>query len=134
MSVRAQAAVKETALAADTLVTNALGLESVLILPKINDGSGITVAVGKHYRVQNTAGGVVDVWTNGGRMVAQVPARKSYVLVAKSGTVQGEPDSWTATELNNVPSVFLAPAGAYAQADSVAIVACLVAHGLMKAE
>lgn len=134
MSVRAQAAAKEVALNTDTLVTNALGMETVLVLPKVNDGSGATVAVGKTLRVQNTAGGQVDVWDNRGKLVASVPARKSYVFVAKSGLVQVEPDNWYAFETPNVPSTFLAPAGAYTQADSVAIVACLVAHGLMKAE
>lgn len=134
MTVRAQAASSETAVNTDSLVTNALGQSSQITLPAINAGAGATVSVGKHMRISNTGGGVVDVLTATGRILTQVPAGQSVAVVAVAGVVQGGPDIWQVMPLASNPNTFLAPGAGYVQADSVAIVACLVAHGLMKAE
>lgn len=134
MSTRAVAAATENAANTDSYVSSNLAFASTVYLPKINDGTGSSVAVAKHIRVESTSGAPITVLTNSGRLVCVVPGRRSAIVVAKTGTVQGEPDAWESYVQTASPAAFVAPGAAYAQADSVAIVACLVKAGLMKAE
>lgn len=134
MSTRAVAVNGEKVLAADTYVSSNLSSGVQVSLPKINDGTGATVAVGKHYRVESLGGSPISVLTESGRLVCLVPARKSAILVAKSGTVQGEPDTWESFVQTQSPAAFGAIGAAYSQAEVTALRTCLVNAGLMKAE
>ena len=134
MSVRAVAASGEKVINTDTYVSSNLGSPTQVYLPKINDGSAGSVAVDAAIRFETTAGSPLELLTQSGRLIGTVPPRSQGTAVARTGTVQGEPDGWNFDVDLQTPSTFLAPGAAYAQADSVAIVACLVKHGLMKAE
>lgn len=151
MSVRAVAADNESVVAADTYVSSNLAFGVVVYLPKINDGTGSSVAVGKTLRVESLGASPITVLTNGGRKVLTVPGRRSVVLVAKSGTVQSEPDSWESFIQTTVPAAFnaAAPAGGVGAAAgaydtavnrdahialSNAMRTVLINAGLMKAE
>jgi hypothetical protein len=59
MSVRAVAVDGEVVVNTDTYVSSNLGFGVAITLPKVNDGTGATVAVGKHIRVE-TLGGSPD--------------------------------------------------------------------------
>jgi len=151
MSTRALAADGEQIVAADTYVSSALTFGVKAVLPKINDGSGATVAVDKVYRVQVTGGAPVELLALDGRRVGTVPGRRQAVVIARTGTVQSEPDGWDFV-LQPLPPVAVATAapaggtgataGAYDTAgnrDTMitlvnAMRTCLIANGLMKAE
>jgi hypothetical protein len=94
MSVRAVAAASEVAVNTDTYVSSNQTFATEVTLPKINDGTGSSVAVGKTLRVAALNGGPVNLLTNGGRLVARIPGRRSLVVIAKAGTVENEPDVW----------------------------------------
>lgn len=113
MSVRAIAADNELVVNTDTYVSSNLAFAAVISLPKINDGSGATVAVGKHLRVESLGAAPIKVLTNGGRRILTVPGRRSVIFVAKTGTVQSEPDAWEAFLQAQPPATFnaAAPAG-----------------------
>jgi hypothetical protein len=134
MSTRALAAASENAANTDTYVSSALAFPSQVYLPKINDGTGSSVAVAKHLRVESTSGAPINVLTNSGRLVLTVPGRRSAVFVAKAGTVQGEPDAWESFVQSAAPAAFQAVSAAYSQAEMTAVRDCLVKAGLMKAE
>jgi hypothetical protein len=134
MSVRVIAAASEVAANTDTYVSSAQTFGTSVSLPKINDGTGSTVAVGKHIRVESLSGSPINVLTNSGRLVLTVPPRKSAVLVAKAGTVQSEPDAWESFVQQAAPAAFGAIGAAYSQAEVTALRTCLVNAGLMKAE
>jgi hypothetical protein len=151
MSTRAVAAATELAVNTDTYISSAQTFVTNVTLPKVNDGTGSSVAVGKHIRVESTTGAPINVLTNSGRLILTVPGRRSVVLVAKSGTVQNEPDSWEAFVQTQTPAAFVAAApaggvgaaaGAYDTAGNrdsmIALVnamrTVLVNAGLMKAE
>jgi hypothetical protein len=122
-----------------------------VFLPKINDGTGTSVAVGKSIRVQALSSGPIEVLTNGGRSVCRVTGRRSVVVNALAGTVQGEPDSWDYAVSSAAPATVAAaaPAGGVGAAaggwDTAAhrdaaiatinaILAAVTNAGLMKAE
>lgn len=151
MSVRAVAAAVEVAVNTDTYVTSNQTFGVVVSLPKINDGTGATVAVGKTLRVESLGGAPISLLTDSGRLVTRVGGRRAVVLVAKTGTVQSEPDAWQVFESAQVASAFVAAApaggvgaaaGAYDTAVnrdlhialSNAMRTALVNAGLMKAE
>lgn len=151
MSVRAVAVDGEVVVNTDTYVSSNLAFGVVITLPKVNDGSGATVAVGKHVRVEALGGSPIKVLTNNGRAVLTVPGRRSVIFVAKSGTVQSEPDQWESFVQPQTPAAFLAAApaggvgaaaGAYDTAANrdlmIALVnamrTVLVNAGMMKAE
>lgn len=134
MSTRALAAASENAANTDTYVSSNLAFASTVYLPKINDGTGSSVAVAKHIRVESTSGAPINVLTNSGRLVLTVPGRRSAVVVAKAGTVQGEPDTWESFQQTTAPAAFGAIGAAYSQAEVTALRTCLVNAGLMKAE
>lgn len=133
MSVRAIAASGEQVLNTDTYVSSNIAAATQIYLPAVNAGAGGTVSVDAAIRVEST-GGPVQVLTKSGRLVGTVPAKGQGTFVAALGAATGDADTWN-YELNaQTPSAFVAPGAGYLQADSVAIVACLVKHGLMKAE
>jgi len=151
MSTRALAADGEQIVAADTYVSSALAFPVQAFLPKINDGSGATVAVDKVYRVEVTGGAPVELLTQGGRRVGIVPGRSQATVVARTGTVQAEPDDWNflASPQTPVAVATAAPAGGTGAAAGAydtagnrdtmitlvnAMRTCLIANGLMKAE
>jgi hypothetical protein len=134
MSVRAIAVDGEVVVNTDTYVSSNLAFGVSVSLPKVNDGTGASVAVGKHLRVESLSASPIKVLTNGGRGVVTVPGRKSAILVAKSGTVQNEPDSWETFVQPQAPAAFGAIGAAYSQAEVTALRTCLVNAGLMKAE
>lgn len=151
MSVRAVAVATENVANTDTLVTSAQTFPVRVYLPKINDGTGSSVAVGKSIRVQALSSGPIEVLTNGGRSVCRITGRRSVVVNALAGTVQSEPDSWDTTVSSQAPAAFVAAApaggvgaaaGAYDTAVnrdahialSNAMRTVLINAGLMKAE
>jgi hypothetical protein len=151
MSTRAIAADGEQIVAADTYVSSALAFPVQAFLPKINDGSGATVAVDKVYRIETTGAAPVELLTQGGRRVGIVPGRSQAVAVARTGTVQAEPDDWNFILVPQTPVAVAtaAPAGGTGVAaggydtagnrDTMitlvnAMRTCLIGVGLMKAE
>lgn len=151
MSVRAIAVDGEVVVNTDTYVSSNLASGVTVYLPKINDGSGSSVAVAKHLRVESLSGASIKVLTSSGRTVCTVPSRRSVILVAKTGTVQSEPDAWESFVQVQTPATFAvaapaggvgAAAGAYDTAVnrdlhialSNAMRTILINAGLMKAE
>lgn len=151
MTTRALAADGEAIVNTDTYVSSAQAFPIKAFLPKINDGSGGSVSVDTEIRVETTAGGYIELVDSGGHRVALLQKRSQGVLVAQSGTVQGEPDRWAFQEKVQTPVAFLAAApaggtgaaaGGYDTAGNrdlmIALVnamrVCLVDAGLMKAE
>ena len=92
MAVRALAANNEVVVNNETYVTSNLALQARVYLPKINDGTGATVAVGKEIRFDSLGTGSIEIVTLGGSRVGLVPSRTSACVVARSGQVQGERD------------------------------------------
>jgi hypothetical protein len=113
VSTRALAATGEQIVAADTYVSSALAQPVQAFLPPVNDGSGTSVAVDAEIRVETTAGGPVELLTAGGRRVGIVPPRSQALVVARSGLVQAEADSWNFELHTQTPAAFnaAAPAG-----------------------
>lgn len=134
MTTRALAANLETVVNTDTYVSSALAFPVQTVLPKIDAGAGATVAVDTAIRVEVTGGSPVELLTFTGRRVGVVPGRREAIVVAKAGTVQGEPDFWHFDLIANSPSALQTISAAYAQAEVTGLRTCLIAHGLMKAE
>lgn len=138
MSTRAIAADKEQIVSTDTYVSSALAFSVQAYLPKINDGTGGTVAVDAEIRVESTGPGAIDLYTPLGRRVGIVPPRSQVVVIARTGQVQGEPDGWNLEDRPQTPVAVVAAAGAtYTAAEQGLINAmrtCLIDNGLMKAE
>lgn len=151
MSTRAIAADGEVVVNTDSYVSSNLAFGVTVAFPKINDGTGATVAVGKTIRVEALGAAPIKVLGNTGRLIQSVPGRRSVVFVAKAGTVESEVDSWQTFSQTAVPTAFVAdaPAGGVGAAaggwDTAAhrdtaiatINACkaaLVGLGAMKAE
>lgn len=76
----------------ETYVSSNLAFYARVYLPKINDGTGGTVAVGKEIRFDALETGSIEVVTLNGVRVGNVPSRHAACVVARSGQVQGEPD------------------------------------------
>lgn len=151
MATRAIAASGEKIVNTETYVSSALSLPVQVFLPKINDGSSGSVAVDTEIRIETTAGGSVELLTLDGRRVGMVDGRTQAVVVAQSGTAQGEADRWHLRIAPQTPVAFGAqlattaatnssPYGfSQAQADGLiarvnAMLTCLIDNGLMKAE
>lgn len=134
MAVRVIAADKEQILNTETLATSALAFKVQVYLPNINDGTGASVAVDTSIRVQSLGAASVEVLTKDGRRAWIVPPRAQGVFTSRTGTVQGEPDGWNYEIFPHTPAAFVAPSAAYVQAEAVAVAACLIKAGLMKAE
>lgn len=134
MSTRALAADKELIVNTDTYVSSALAFPVQAVLPKINDGSAGSVAVDTDIRVEVTSAAPVELVTLLGRRVGIVPGRSQAIVVARTGTVQAEPDDWNFFIRPNSPNAFQAIGAAFNQAEVTALRTCLVDHGLMKAE
>ena len=134
MSTRALAADKEQIVSTDTYVSSALAFGVQAFLPKINDGTGGTVAVDAAIRVETTGAAPVELLTQSGRRVGTIPGRSQGYVVARTGTVQSEPDDWNFFVRPQSPSALQTISAAYSQAEVQGLRACLVAHGLMKAE
>jgi len=99
--IRALVANGEKILATAAEITSALSAELShtidVYLPKINDGSGATVAVDKVYHLTVTGAAPVQLLTLSGRRVGIVhnnigqPRAQAWVI-ARAGTAQGAPD------------------------------------------
>jgi len=128
MTTRALAAQGEQVINTDTYVSSALAFSVQAYLPKINDGSGGSVAVDAEIRVEVTSAAPVELLTQNGRRVGVVPGRSQAVVVARTGTVQAEPDDW------NFQLRIQSPAAFDAAPDVATLQQVLIDHGLMKAE
>jgi len=128
MTTRALAAQGEQVINTDTYVSSALAFSVQAYLPKINDGSGGSVAVDAEIRVEVTSAAPVELLAQNGRRVGVVPGRSQAVVVARTGTVQAEPDDW------NFQLRIQSPAAFDAAPDVATLQQVLIDHGLMKAE
>ncbi len=111
-----------------------LAFQARVYLPKINDGTGGTVAVGKEIRFDNTGTGSIEIVTLVGARVGIVPSRHSACVVARSGQVQGEADKWVLEPVRSTLAAFQTISASPTQAEVTALRDCLVKAGLMKAE
>ena len=134
MAVRALAGNNEVVVNNETYVTSNLAFQARVSLPKINDGTGATVAVGKEIRFDSLGTGSIDIVTLGGSRVGLVPSRTSACVVARSGQVQGEPDKWVMEAVRSALATFQTISASPTQAEVTALRDCLVKAGLMKAE
>ena len=134
MAVRALAGNNEVVVNNETYVTSNLAFQARVSLPKINDGTGATVAVGKEIRFDSLGTGSIDIVTLGGNRVGFVPSRTSACVVARSGQVQGEPDKWVMEAVRSTLATFQTISASPTQAEVTALRDCLVKAGLMKAE
>src|SRR5439155_24310503 len=94
MAVRALAANNEVVASTETYVSSNLGFHVRVSLPKINDGTGGTVAVGKEIRFDALGTSSIEIVTLGGGRVGIVASRHSACVVARAGQVQVESDKW----------------------------------------
>lgn len=134
MATRALAVNGEQITNTETYVSSALAFSVQAFLPKIDAGAGGTVAVDTDIRIEVTGAAPVELLTQSGRRVGVVPGRSQAIVVARTGTAQGEPDDWNFFIRPNSPNAFQAIGGAFNQAEVTALRTCLVDHGLMKAE
>ncbi|HTF40877.1 MAG TPA: hypothetical protein VK754_09825 [Propionibacteriaceae bacterium] len=138
MSTRALAASGEQIVSTDTYVSSALNATVQAHLPKINDGTGGTVAVDAEIRVESTGPGSIELLTSLGRRVGHVGPRSQAVVIARTGQVQADPDAWNIENRPQTPvAVVAAAGGTYTAAEQGLINAmrtCLIDNGLMKAE
>ena len=134
MAVRALAGNNEVVVNNETYVTSNLAFQARVSLPKINDGTGATVAVGKEIRFDSLGTGSMEIVTLGGSRVGLVPSRTSACVVARSGQVQGEPDRWVMEPVRSTLATFQTISASPTQAEVTALRDCLVKAGLMKAE
>jgi len=134
MAVRALAGTNEVVVNNETYVTSNLAFQARVSLPKINDGTGATVAVGKEIRFDSLGTGSIEIVTLGGSRVGLVPSRTSACVVARSGQVQGERDQWAMEPVRSALATFQTISASPTQAEVTALRDCLVKAGLMKAE
>ena len=134
MAVRALAGNNEVVVNNETYVTSNLAFQARVSLPKINDGTGATVAVGKEIRFDSLGTGSIEIVTLGGSRVGLVPSRTSACVVARSGQVQGERDQWVLEPVRSALATFQTISASPTQAEVTALRDCLVKAGLMKAE
>ena len=134
MSVRALAANGETVASTDSYVSSNLGFHARAFLPKINDGTGGTVAVGKEIRFDALGTASIEIVTLNGTRVGVVPSRTSACVVARAGQVQGERDTWVMEPVRSTLATFQTISASPTQAEVTALRDCLVKAGLMKAE
>ena len=134
MAVRALAGNNEVVVNNETYVTSNLAFQARVSLPKINDGTGATVAVGKEIRFDSLGTGSIEIVTLGGSRVGLVPSRTSACVVARSGQVQGERDQWVMEPVRSALATFQTISASPTQAEVTALRDCLVKAGLMKAE
>lgn len=129
MSTQAAEAGDETlVVAADTYISSDLTEPNVAVLPPVDDGAGVTVAVGTAIRFACTGGSPIVVVTADRRRVGIVPGRGAAVVVAEAGADESETDFWR-FEVLQAP--LTAHNAAPAAADAWAV---LVANGFVQAE
>jgi hypothetical protein len=129
MSTQAAVAGAETlVVAADTYISSNLTEPNVAVLPQVDDGAGVTVAVGTEIRFECTGGSPITILTADRRYVGLVPGYGAAVVVAEQGENESMDDFWRFQVLPASPAAHQAAPTA-AQAWAV-----LVQAGLAKAE
>ncbi len=91
MAVRTIAGNNETIASNETYVSSNLSQHVRVYLPKINDGTGGTIAVGKEIRVESLGTASIEIVTLNGMRVGIVQPRSKAVVVAVAGQQQSEP-------------------------------------------
>lgn len=134
MAVRSIAGNNEVVASTETYVSSNLSQHVRVYLPKINDGTGSTVAVGKEIRIESLGTGSIEVVTLNGTRVGIVPSRTSAHVVARSGQQQGDPYRWALEPVRSTLATFQTISASPTQAEVTALRDCLVKAGLMKAE
>ena len=140
MAVRVLAGNNESIASTETYVSSNLSFHVRVYLPKINDGTGGTIAINKEIRIESLGSGSIEVVTLGGSRVGTVPGRTKAVVVSQAGQVQGEPDRWVFSRLAVPSATFIAdPTGgatidAQARTAITSVLAVLKNAGLVKAE
>jgi len=134
MAVRVLAGNNEVIASTETYVSSSLAFHVRVSLPKINDGTGGTVAVGKEIRFDALGTSSIEIVTLNGARVGIVPSRHSACVVARAGQVQGETDKWVLEPVRSTLATFQTISASPTQAEVTALRDCLVKAGLMKAE
>ncbi len=134
MANRAIAGNNEVVVNNETYVSSNLSQHVRVFLPKINDGTSGTVAVGKEIRIESLGTGSIEVVTLNGTRVGIVPARTKACVVAQAGVQQNEPDKWVMEPVRSPLAAFQAISASPTQAEVTALRDCVVKAGLMKAE
>jgi len=140
MAVRVLAGNDEKIASTETYVSSNLAFHVRVYLPKINDGTGGTIAVNKEVRIESLGTGSIEVVTLSGSRVGIVPARTKGVVVSHAGQAQGEPDTWVFHALWTPPATFIADPTGGGTVDTQSrtaingILAVLKNAGLVKAE
>jgi len=140
MAVRVLAGNNEVIASTETYVSSNLPTSVRVYLPKINDGTGGTIAVNKEIRIESLGSGSIEVVTLGGGRVGTIPGRTKAVVVSHAGQVQNEPDNWVFHALWTPPATFIADPTGGGTVDSQSrtaingILAVLKNAGLVKAE
>ena len=140
MAVRILAGNNEVIASTETYVSSNLPTSVRVYLPKINDGTGGTIAINKEIRIESLGASSIEVVTLGGSRVGIVPARTKAVVVSQAGQAQGEPDRWVFSRLAAPSATFIAdPTGgatidAQARTAITSVLAVLKNAGLVKAE
>src|SRR5437667_6391047 len=81
MAVRVLAGNNEVVASTETYVSSNLSFHVRVYLPKINDGTGGTIAINKEIRIESLGSASIEVVTLGGSRVGIVPARTKAVVV-----------------------------------------------------
>src|SRR5213594_1760632 len=108
MAVRVLARNNESIASTETYVSSNLSFHVRVYLPKINDGTGGTIAINKEIRIESLGSASIEVVTLGGSRVGIVAARSKAVVISQAGQAQGEPDRWVFSRMASGAATFIA--------------------------